>query len=1301
MALILADRVRETSTTTGTGTLTLDGAVTSYQSFSAVGNANTTYYTIVNQNAAEWEVGIGTYTASGTTLSRDTVLSSSNSGSLVNFSAGTKDVWGDYPAGKAVTTDTLAYPPAIGGTTAAAGTFTTLIGGADAANYGQLTGGATTKAVEFKSLGTDANIAYAIRPKGTGAIDLAAGSSGVNISNGGTVTAITRTGGGSLYTSVPSIALSAPTTAGGVQAVASITISLNSIIIASGGTGYTAGDTLTVIGGTGTAIVLTVSTVSSGVITAAAISNFGSYSVAPSNPMTVTGGTGTGATFTPNFGVQTPVTITAAGSGYVEQPAVTFSGGGGSGAAAYAVVGSITVFKSLSTSSNFQTAFGTAFQMASFGSNNTSGTNYFQTYASGSGNPCILNATGIDATVDAAISSKSTASVRFFTNSYGLGTGVEQMRVSHTASAVNYVQVTGAATGAPSQPIISALGSDANINLGLQGKGTGAVVLLDSAGGSTLRAIPRATGGDTFVDVRRDIGGVSLLASSSVTNGSVNLISKGTGAIDLAAGTSGVNISNGGTVTAITRTAAGSAYTSFPSIAISAPTTAGGVQATAAPAVMIANAATIAGGGTGYTLNDVVTLSGGTPVVAATFTVTAVSGGVVTAVTSTNFGTYSVLPSNPVSVTGGTGSGLTLTVTWAVGTTFTITAAGSGYVEQPTVTFSGGGGSGAAAYATVGSGTVIRALGTSGTQALDFHTAASATNTVPTLRLRDVSVGTSNTGFVQVQNNNGYSSIIAQGPTNAGLFIASNGTGNIQFNTNSTNETQQLRVAHTASAVNYVQVTGGATGTAPVMSAQGSDAAVGLTFNTKSTGAYTFQTNGTTRLFVNSGGTVSLGYTNGNPCLTTVAQTSQVNGLQVVGAATGSSPVLSSIGSDTNISQVFQSKGTGAIDLAAGSSGVNISNGGTVTALTRTASGSNYTTIPALAISAPTTAGGVQATASTRVQMQTDPVVVSGGTGYTLNDVLTVVGGTLLSAATFTVSAVSGGVITAATRTNAGDYTALPTNPVSVTGGTGSGATFNITLWQLQSNVATITNAGSGYVEQPTVTFSGGGGSGAAAYATVGSGTVVRSLGSTLDFITPSGFVGFRVTDVTSSGAVGYWTAYGGLSQPQLRAIGSSSGLIITQSAVPIVFQTASVEQLRVAHTASAVNYVQVTGDTTGSSGGKGPAISSQGSDADVNIRYNTKGAGAHAFATNGTQIQFRVIHVGGTVVNYTTANGSIAGSSPVFSVAGTDADIDLTLTPKGAGAIRFGTYTASVLTPTGYITIKDSGGTTRRLLVG
>ena len=105
MALVLADRVRETSTTTGTGTITLAGAVYGYQSFSAVGNANQTYYTIFDQTSGAWEVGIGTYTSSGTTLSRTTVLSSSNGGSLVNFGAGTKDVFVDYPAGRSVYRD--------------------------------------------------------------------------------------------------------------------------------------------------------------------------------------------------------------------------------------------------------------------------------------------------------------------------------------------------------------------------------------------------------------------------------------------------------------------------------------------------------------------------------------------------------------------------------------------------------------------------------------------------------------------------------------------------------------------------------------------------------------------------------------------------------------------------------------------------------------------------------------------------------------------------------------------------------------------------------------------------------------------------------------------------------------------------------------------------------------------------------------------------------------------------------------------------------------------------------------------
>lgn len=109
MAFVLADRVQETTTTTGTGTITLAGAVSGFQSFAAIGNSNTTYYTIAHTTLAEWEVGIGTYTSSGTTLSRTTILSSSNSGSAVNFSAGTKNVFCTSPASRSVLESDTGY----------------------------------------------------------------------------------------------------------------------------------------------------------------------------------------------------------------------------------------------------------------------------------------------------------------------------------------------------------------------------------------------------------------------------------------------------------------------------------------------------------------------------------------------------------------------------------------------------------------------------------------------------------------------------------------------------------------------------------------------------------------------------------------------------------------------------------------------------------------------------------------------------------------------------------------------------------------------------------------------------------------------------------------------------------------------------------------------------------------------------------------------------------------------------------------------------------------------------------------
>ncbi len=137
MAFILADRVRETTAVIGTGNATLLGSATGYQSFSAgIGASNTTYYVIADQTGLNWEVGYGTLDATGLILTRTTVLSSSNAGALVSFTTGTKDVFCDYTAKKAVIQDSSSNVTGyaisggtvngttIGATTASTGAFT-------------------------------------------------------------------------------------------------------------------------------------------------------------------------------------------------------------------------------------------------------------------------------------------------------------------------------------------------------------------------------------------------------------------------------------------------------------------------------------------------------------------------------------------------------------------------------------------------------------------------------------------------------------------------------------------------------------------------------------------------------------------------------------------------------------------------------------------------------------------------------------------------------------------------------------------------------------------------------------------------------------------------------------------------------------------------------------------------------------------------------------------------------------------------------------------------------------------------
>jgi len=181
MALILADRVKETSTTTGNGVFTLAGATTGFQSFAIVGNGNTTFYCIAGQGTSEWEVGIGTYASAGTTLTRTTVLSNSSATqpSALSFAAGTKDVFVTYPSEKSVNLDASGNATALGTPVAFTGTnitgTATAFTASNVTTNANLTGEATSSGSNAVTLTNSAVIGKVITGyvSGAGAVSAA------------------------------------------------------------------------------------------------------------------------------------------------------------------------------------------------------------------------------------------------------------------------------------------------------------------------------------------------------------------------------------------------------------------------------------------------------------------------------------------------------------------------------------------------------------------------------------------------------------------------------------------------------------------------------------------------------------------------------------------------------------------------------------------------------------------------------------------------------------------------------------------------------------------------------------------------------------------------------------------------------------------------------------------------------------------------------------------------------------------------------------------------------------------------
>ena len=402
---------------------------------------------------------------------------------------------------------------------------------------------------------------------------------------------------------------------------------------------------------------------------------------------------------------------------------------------------------------------------------------------------------------------------------------------------------------------------------------------------------------------------------------------------------------------------------------------------------------------------------------------------------------------------------------------------------------------------------------------------------------------------------------------------------------------ESLRVTPVASAVNYLGVYGSATGNSVNIRADGSDTNIGMLYDAKGTFGHTFRTN------VYGGAPVQFAIGN---------TTSAVNYLQVTGQVAGESPNMSAQGSDANININLIPKGTGG--LATYSTGQSVANIST------------------------TTFGG----------------------SLLINDVAGAAG--------------NGGAVMFGAANGAWRFAAIKS---FVTNGASNTQGDLYFLTRRAATDATLTTA-------MLIASSG-----------------VISLGS------GAGSESLRVTPVAS--AVNYVNILGGATGNgvNIYAQGANTNVgmyYISQGSAFHTFITgwpSNAVQFNIAHTASAVNYLTVTGSSTGFN----PALYASGSDTNISMTYAAKGTGSHQFFTNNT-FQFVVAHTA-SAVNYLQVTGGATGAAATLSAQGSDTNIDLALTPKGTGVLSFGTYTAGIVAQAGYISIKDAAGNVRRLLVG
>jgi len=552
-------------------------------------------------------------------------------------------------------------------------------------------------------------------------------------------------------------------------------------------------------------------------------------------------------------------------------------------------------------------------------------------------------------------------------------------------------------------------------------------------------------------------------------------------------------------------------------------------------------------------------------------------------------------------------------------------------------------------FTTLNSSGNTRLGGLSGNQSLQVNNVASGVN-----YLQVAGAATGNTPTISVQGSD----------TNIPFALSTKGSGGALFYTGAFSSLQ-FAIANTASAVNYLQVTGAVTGQYAALTTQGADANVGLLVNSKGTYPVTI-----------------------NSALEINPTTSSVNFMSFYGAVAGGAPVFVAKGSDANVAMGFTTKGTQGFAFYTNNFGAQ------QTAITHTASAVNYLQV----------SGGATGAAPTIIAQGSDTDVglffamkgwnsikfnsTTGGqlfqigqtTGTTAN-YLQALGNSTGNAPTLSAQGSDSNISLALSPKGTGGITVVPTGTYANT------LQFSQGYYSTLSYIG-VTGTGSFAGVQYNATPASGGAS--HTFTAYGSPTLpgqnLLIIGSA-----PAGGTSVNYLNIVSNTT--------GLP-PTISAQGSDANidLVLTGKGTGVVAlggTTAASSGFAVNTPSGTVDAINIYG-----SSGSNPYFAAVGTSAIINLAFYSKGVSSTTFGRTGGTQNFIFASVASSV-NYLQASPAITGSAPNLQSQGSDANINLLLIPKGSGTVQFGTYTAGILAQAGYITITDAGGTSRRLLVG